>query len=1085
MKHHLIPLLPVLLFGAARPSVSAAAENAAQGIPLPTDAPKPRTPEETARSFRLPDGFRMEVIASEPLIASPSAVCWDEHGTLFVSELHGYNLEGQLDVEELNKTGQLDTQVRRVQADEKYKAAAKPGTYGVIKRLRDTDGDGRMDRADVWAKDMPPAYGLVAARGGIIVTAAPDILYFADRDNDGVAETREVLFTGFKAGALERGINAPMWWVDGWIYAGRGHGGGIISGPHAPDTIYLPDTDFRFRADGTEMEPLTGSTLTLGFAMTEAGDRIVCATTTPGIFIAPLPSQYLARNPDSAVPAISVPIGERRAWQISAPHPWRQKRADDAAYSEFYRKRYGAAEAEAGGWFTSACGAMVYQDDVLPGLHGQYFVCEPSGNLIHRSNIVSDGSALQLQRVPGETKSEFAASDDGWCHPIRLQHGPDGCLWVVDYYREIIEDYSAIPRHLQQQYGLYAGHDRGRIYRLTHRDAQRAPAADMSSLSVVELARATASPLQWRRETALRLLAERRDAMTAAPVLRQQLAEKTATDSAIITALHALNQLYVLTPRDVAQFVSHPSPAVRRHALQLADRWFYKKEGQALLAAAVDAAAVEKDDSVAIQFALSLGEARDPRAFAMLARYARERLKVRWMDTALLSSLQWRCSDMLAELLNDAEPPQQFIDQLARSIASRRDEAELARVLAVICAATPAQQVSILTSLANGRANAARNPLAAPTAVRQLAVLAASSAAEVRDAARALEATFVPLPPGKGAPPNLAPPVVAVSDATFRAFTAALKGPRDPKRGHQIFLQACATCHRVGAEGQHFGPDLMGELGVAEETLVRHLLLPSERIRPGFETTLVDTQAGASLAGLLVEDGATSLSLRLPGGVEQTVLRKDVKGIRRAAVSMMPSFAESITPPDVASLLEWLRGNLKPRDPSRFILFDEDSEFASLLNRGAGRAAVVTARPFSGAVCLSMKPLQRFNPNLPSWNFRIVEKPSADGEFRFLHVAWRATGAGAMIELASNGKWPDPRDSKRRFFAGKNTSEWQATQVSPEAPATWKEEVIDLWKNSGDFTLTGIAPTALGGIAFFDNLELRQSDPASIAPASP
>src|SRR5258706_4060866 len=108
-------------------------------IPKPTDAPKPMTPEESAAAFKLPDGFRMEVVASEPLIASPSAVCWDERGRMFVSELHGYNLAGQLDIEELNKTGQLDTQVRRVQANEKFKKAAMAGTFGTVNVLRADD----------------------------------------------------------------------------------------------------------------------------------------------------------------------------------------------------------------------------------------------------------------------------------------------------------------------------------------------------------------------------------------------------------------------------------------------------------------------------------------------------------------------------------------------------------------------------------------------------------------------------------------------------------------------------------------------------------------------------------------------------------------------------------------------------------------------------------------------------------------------------------------------------------------------------------------------------------------------------------
>ena len=103
--------------------------SASAQIPVPTDAPKPMTPEESAAAFKVPDGFRMEVVASEPLIASPSAVCWDERGRMFVSELHGYNLEGQLDIEDLNKSGQLDTQVRRVQAAEKFKKAAESGTF--------------------------------------------------------------------------------------------------------------------------------------------------------------------------------------------------------------------------------------------------------------------------------------------------------------------------------------------------------------------------------------------------------------------------------------------------------------------------------------------------------------------------------------------------------------------------------------------------------------------------------------------------------------------------------------------------------------------------------------------------------------------------------------------------------------------------------------------------------------------------------------------------------------------------------------------------------------------------------------------
>ena len=837
-------------------------------IQAPTDAPKPLTPEESAAAFQVPDGFRMEVVASEPLIASPSAVCWDERGRMFVSELHGYNLEGQLDIDELNKTGQLDTQVRRVQAAEQFKRAADSGTFGVVKMLRDTDGDGRMDAVAVWAKDLPPAFGLVPARGGVIVACAPDIVFLADRDGDGVAEVREKLFSGFRTGALERGINAPQWGADGWIYFGRGWGGGKITGPKLAAPVALPDSDFRIRADGSAIEPVTGGTHTFGFAMTESGDRFLVNTTIPAIHVAPLPWRYLVRNPDAAASGLEAATGDRRAWSLSSPHPWRQRRADDPAYFKYYNSRYGAAESEADGWFTAACGPLVYLDYALPGLHGQYFVCEPAGNLIHRALIESDGAVLKVRRAPGEEKSEFAASRDSWSHPMNLSHGPDGALWVTDYYREIIEDYSAIPRHLRQRYGLYAGHDRGRIHRLTHRDLAASPPADMSALDAAALARETASTLLWRRQTAQRLLIERGE-KGAVPVLRSLLVEKDAKPSAIIAALHTLDGLGALTRSDAAPFFNHADAAVRIHALQLADRWFSKDT--AALDVALAAAATETNPRVLLQFAMSLGETRDQRAFAVLTRFARERLGIRWMDAALLSSLHARGGEMLAALLREPGKAAPLLEKLAQSIAARGDESELALALTYAATAPAEVKPKLRAALGKKRKPAPRQtPTAAP------------------DAAPAME----------------------VSDETFRKYTAALAAPRDAKRGHEVFTQSCAVCHRIGDEGHVFGPDLLGELGTAEETLIRHLLLPYESIRPGYETTLIELGDGTSAAGLLKEDGATALTLLAPGGIEQILLRKDIATTRRLATSLMPSFAEALTPADTANVLAWLRGQL-------------------------------------------------------------------------------------------------------------------------------------------------------------------------------
>ena len=366
-------------------------------------------------------------------------------------------------------------------------------------------------------------------------------------------------------------------------------------------------------------------------------------------------------------------------------------------------------------------------------------------------------------------------------------------------------------------------------------------------------------------------------------------------------------------------FINHADAAVRIHTLQLADHWFAEAEGRALLDATLTAAAAEPNPRVQIQFALSLGEARDPRAFAMLARFTRDRLGVRWMDAAVLSSLHGRGLEMLGTLLREPGGSAPFLPPLAQAIAARRDESELAGTLSLVITAKPDTQAGVLDALARGRKNAPRKPLADKSARAALATLAASPLAGVRTAARALEDTFVAtlVDDESLVSSGQLPPVEQINDETFRRFVTALAGPRDLKHGHEIFLRACATCHRIGNEGKEMGPDLLGQLGMAEESLLKDVLLPNERIRPGYETTLVQMTDGTAATGILRDDGATSLTLVQSGGVEQVLLRKDVIGVRRLATSLMPAYAEGLKPSDLADLLAWLRSNLKAAVPPR------------------------------------------------------------------------------------------------------------------------------------------------------------------------
>ena len=212
-------------------------------------------------------------------------------------------------------------------------------------------------------------------------------------------------------------------------------------------------------------------------------------------------------------------------------------------------------------------------------------------------------------------------------------------------------------------------------------------------------------------------------------------------------------------------------------------------------------------------------------------------------------------------------------------------------------------------------------------------------------------------------------------------------------------------------------------------------------------------------------------TLRQAEGKEQIILRKDVDEVRALSVSMMPEdLPKTVTPRDLADLLAWLR-----RPPTDLILVDENRELVEALNEGAGVAEFIRSDKFVGQVSLRVTPPQRFSPRIKGWEFRIRERPGP-GEYRYLRFAWKSAGAdGVMLELADDGRWPPAERPLRRYHAGRNTTGWQSVEISPFAPREWTVVTRDLWADFGDFTLTGIAPTAMGGDALFDRIELLQS----------
>ena len=738
------------------------------------DATKPFSPEESAKKFRVPNGFRVDLVASEPLLADPTCITFDEHGRLFVGELHGYNLEGYLDVTELNKTGKLDREVRRIHVRGPLHQEARKRTYGTVKLLKDNDGDGRMDKAVVFADHLPPCYGLTAARGGIIAVCPPEIIYLADRDGDGVAEVRETLFRGFTQVELERGINNPRPGLDNWIYVGAGGERGTITGPHLRQPVEIGHTNFRIRADGTAIEPVTGSVGTFGMAFSDFGDCFPGSGGGP-VFAIPLDQQSLSRNPFVAAPQSTIWIADySTTFPISQPDPWRVKRGQDPAWVKFYGPRETSSN-----YFTAGCGNVLYRAGLFPSEYqGQFFCCEPSQNIVHRAVLSRDGAGFRARRAVDDEKSEFLASTDQWFRPNNLEVGPDGALYIVDMYREIIEDYSAIPRFLQQQYGLVNGDDRGRIWRLSPIDGPVRQRLDLAALSDDELVRYTGDRDAWWRATAQRLLVERGN-RAVAPALSRQV-RQGKTPQARLHALYTLDGLGALTPAEVAHALRDEHYGVRVHALRLSERWLADNSE---LAAQAVTLADDSDASVRLQVALSLGAAPTDKAQQPLLRLATTHGQEPWMAAAILSSARHSAPAILAGLLRLPEIPdggKKLLQPLATTIGAQGTSGQIAELLAAVDRHGPTVQLACLEGWAKGLSQR-KDRLAMTTMPAPLGRWTASASGEIKTAAVRLAVALQ----------------LGATAEVRGAFAEAARGAQDEKlplaqRKQALRLLACA-----------------------------------------------------------------------------------------------------------------------------------------------------------------------------------------------------------------------------------------------------------------------------------------------------
>jgi len=529
------------------------------------------SPEQALRTLRPRPGYRVELVASEPLVRDPVAIAWDTRGRLWVVCMRDYPIG-------LNNDGTPGSEVRI---------------------LEDVDGDGVYDTATVFLEDLPYATGVLPWRGGALITSAPEVFYAEDRDGDGKADHRETLFHGFGEGNQQHRVNGLRWSADNWVYAANGDSGGSITCVKTGETVSVGGRDVRFNPDTGKLFPVSGNAQ-FGRVQDDAGRWFGCANWTPMWYYA-LDDTYAARNPHYAPP-------DGRVFFIES---------DQVFPTSRILARFN--DPHMAGLFTSACGIEVYRGAAMGAEFDSdthLFSCEPVHNLVFHAIGRPSGPSFAGARPAAETRSEFLSSTDHWFRPVMARTGTDGAVYIVDMYREVIEHPEYISEDQKKRLDFRAGEDEGRIYRILPIGEARKAAPALEELDIIALTAQLAAPSGTQRDLAHQLIFERHD-RTAIPHLEAMAlaAPGKFPEPARVHALGLLDALDALQAEHVTHALTCGEPTVLLTAFRLAEHFLIWDKGvQNALLAAVDSAAPE----FRVQAAYTLGAWQDQRAWKAL-----------------------------------------------------------------------------------------------------------------------------------------------------------------------------------------------------------------------------------------------------------------------------------------------------------------------------------------------------------------------------------------------------------------------------------------------------------------------------------
>jgi mono/diheme cytochrome c family protein/glucose/arabinose dehydrogenase len=515
------------------------------------------SPEEALKSFVLPPGYRLELVASEPLIQDPVVIDWDPDGRMWAVEMPGYMLD-------ITATRELEP-------------------LGRIVVFEDTNGDGRMDKRTVFADGLVLARSLKVLDRGVLVGEPPNLWLMRDTNGDLKMDTRELVTDtyGRREANVEHNANGLFWAMD--------------------NRMYTSETDMYVRLRNGKFEVnRTLSRGQWGLSQDDAG-RIYRNTNSSALYVDLVPTPYFTRNPTMLRTRGSYEFLGQDGDGINITWPIHPTRGVNRGYQNGVLREDGTLAS-----FTAVAAPTIYRGDRLPAeLSGNAFVAEPSGNLVSRIIVDDDGKGLRGRKAYAQ--GEFIVSTDERFRPVYLSSAPDGTLYVVDLYRGIIQHKGYITEYLRDQIlsrKLEQPTALGRVYRVVHETTKRDSAPALSKAPAAKLVDTLSHPNGWWRDTAQRLLVERGDT-SAVPALKK-LAAGARDYRARLHALWTLDGMDSADADTVARALTDSHRDVRAAAVRVSEKYL-KEPGHALHAAVIRLAS-DPDWAVRAQVAASLGE---------------------------------------------------------------------------------------------------------------------------------------------------------------------------------------------------------------------------------------------------------------------------------------------------------------------------------------------------------------------------------------------------------------------------------------------------------------------------------------------